>query len=191
MRIVAFGDSLSAGFQLPANAAFPAVLEARLRRDGYDARVVNASVSGDTTQNGLARLSFALQDGADLVIVELGANDMLRGLDPMITRENLEKIIAYCEAKGARALLAGIVASANFGAGYKREFDSLYAELARKRGVPLYPSFLEGVTGDKTHVLVDGLHPSAAGVQRIVAGIAPLVENSLDALSRAKGAISP
>lgn len=191
MRIVAFGDSLSAGFQLPADAAFPAVLEARLRRDGYDARVVNASVSGDTTQNGLARLSFALQDGADLVIVELGANDMLRGLDPMITRENLEKIIAYCEAKGARALLAGMVASANFGAGYKREFDSLYVELARKRGVPLYPSFLEGVTGDKTNVLVDGLHPSAAGVQRIVAGIAPLVEKSLDALSRAKGAISP
>lgn len=191
LRVVAFGDSLSAGFALPADAAFPAVLEARLRRDGYDARVVNAAVSGDTTQSGLARLSFALPDGADLVIVALGANDMLRGQNPQTTRENLEKIIAYCEARGASVLLAGIVASANFGADYKREFDAIYADLARRRGVPLYPSFLEGVTGDKTRVL-DGLHPNAAGVERIVAGIAPLVEKSLDALSRghAKGGAS-
>lgn len=183
LRVVAFGDSLSAGFLLPASAAFPSVLEARLRRDGYDARVVNASVSGDTTRGGAARLAYALHDGADLLILELGANDMLLGLDPKGARGNLEKIIADCEARGVKVLLAGMIASANFGADNKRAFDAIYPELAREKGVPLYPFFLDGVLTDKTRVLADGLHPSAAGVERIVAGIAPLVERSLDAIA--------
>jgi acyl-CoA thioesterase-1 len=193
LRVVAFGDSLSAGFQLPASAAFPKVLEARLRRDGYDARVINAAVSGDTTQGGLARLAYALAGGADLLILELGANDMLRGLDPAITKQNLEKIISYCEARGVKVLLAGMRSSVNFGAENKARFDAIYPDLARERNLPLYPFFLEGVTGDKAMVLVDGLHPSPAGVERIVAGIAPLVERSLDAIraERRQGEATP
>lgn len=186
LRVIAFGDSLSAGFRLPARAAFPTVLEARLQRDGYDARVVNAAVSGDTTQGGLARLAYALHDGADLLILELGANDMLRGLDPEAARSNLDKIIAYCSARGVKVLLAGMIASANFGADHKQAFDAIYPDLARERGVALYPFFLDGVLHDKTLVLVDGLHPSAAGVEHIVAGIAPLVESSLDAILGAR-----
>lgn len=190
LRVVAFGDSLSAGFLLPANAAFPAVLEARLRRDGHDVHVVDASVSGDTTQGGLARLSYALKDGADLLVLELGANDMLRGLDPKLTRDNLEKIIAYCDAKGVEVLLAGMIANANFGSDYKKAFDAIYPDLAREKGVALYPFFLGTILKDKTLLLADGLHPSAAGVERIVADIAPLVEQSLDAVKhdRRKGA---
>lgn len=192
LRVIAFGDSLSAGFQLPANAAFPVVLEARLRRDGYEAHVVNASVSGDTTRSGLARLAYALHDGADLLILELGANDMLLGFDPPATRGNLEKIIAACEARGVKVLLAGMVATTNFGPENKRAFDAIYPQLARERGLPLYPFFLDGVVNDKTMVLVDGLHPNPAGVERIVAGVAPLVESSLDAirLDRQKGEAS-
>lgn len=188
LRVVAFGDSLSAGFQLPGAAAFPKVLEARLQRDGYDARVVNASVSGDTTQGGLARISYALRDGADLLILELGANDMLRGLDPNTTRDNLEKIISYCQAKGVKVLLAGMIATANFGGENKQAFDAIYPRLAREKGVALYPFFLDGILGDKSFLLVDGLHPSAAGVERIVAGIAPLVERSLDAIRSERAA---
>lgn len=182
LRVVAFGDSLSAGFQLPGAAAFPNVLEARLKRDGYDARVINATVSGDTTQGGVARLAYALRDGADLLILELGANDMLRGTDPKTTRDNLEKIISYCEAKGVKVVLAGMVATANFGGENKTAFDAIYPQLAREKGVPLYPFFLEGLLNDQSLLLIDGLHPSAAGVERIVSGIAPLVEASLDAI---------
>lgn len=190
LRVVAFGDSLSAGFQLPANAAFPAVLESRLRRDGYDVRVVNASISGDTTQGGLARLAYALKDGADLLILELGANDMLRGFDPKITRDNLEKIIDSCRSRGVAVLLAGMIAHANFGPDHKKAFDAIYPDLAREKGLPLYPFFLAGLFDDKASLSIDGLHPSAAGVERIVAGIAPLVEQSLDVikLDRQKGA---
>lgn len=188
LRVIAFGDSLCAGFRLPADAAFPAQLEARLRRDGYDARVVNASVSGDTTRGGLARLSYALRDGGDLLILELGANDMLQGVDPAMTRANLEKLIAAAEARGARVLLAGITASLNFGEENKRAFDAIFPTLARERGLPLYPFFLEGVIGETAMTLPDGLHPSREGVARIVAGIAPLVEQSLDSLRGAREA---
>jgi len=179
LRVLGFGDSLTAGYLLPADAAFPAQLEKRLRADGFDAAVVNAGVSGDTSAGGRERIAFSLQDGADLVILELGANDMLRGLDPKATRDNLEKIIADCRAAGARVLLAGMVASGNFGPDYKKAFDAIYPELAARRGLPLYPFFLEGVSGDKMLSLADGLHPNAQGVARIVNGIAPLVEASL------------
>ncbi|WP_400767704.1 arylesterase [Methylosinus sporium] len=183
LRIIAFGDSLSAGFQLPADASFPAQLEARLKNDGYDARVVNASVSGDTTRSGLARVSYALRDGGDLMILELGANDMLLGFDPATTtRGNLEKIIAAAEEKGVAVLLAGMLANANFGEEQKKAFDAIFPDLSARRGLPLYPFFLEGVVGEKGMTLVDGLHPSRAGVARIVAGVAPLVEKRLDSL---------
>lgn len=182
LRIIAFGDSLSAGFQLPADASFPAQLEARLKNDGYDARVVNASVSGDTTRGGLARVSYALRDGGDLMILELGANDMLLGFDPATTRGNLEKIIGAAEEKGVAVLLAGMLANANFGEEQKKAFDAIFPDLSARRGLPLYPFFLEGVVGEKGMTLVDGLHPSRAGVARIVAGVAPLVEKRLDSL---------
>jgi acyl-CoA thioesterase-1 len=187
LRILAFGDSLTAGLMLPADAAFPARLEKRLVADGFDVRVVNAGVSGDTTASGLARLDFSLQDGADLVILELGANDMLRGIDPGAVRKNLEQIIARCEAKGARVLLAGMLASGNFGAGYKREFDAIFPDLATRHALPLYPFFLEGVMGDKSLVFPDGQHPNAEGAARIVKGIAPLVEKHLAELRAGRG----
>lgn len=188
-RIIAFGDSLSAGFQLPADAAFPAQLEARLRNDGYDARVVNASVSGDTSRGGLSRLSYALRDGGDLLILELGANDMLLGFDPAMTRQNLEKIILAAKERGLDVLLAGMLANANFGEEQKKAFDAIFPELAARRGLPLYPFFLAGVVGEKGMTLADGLHPSRAGVARIVAGVAPLVEKTLDSRqSRRSGA---
>lgn len=189
LRIVAFGDSLSAGFQLPAQAAFPSVLEARLRRDGYDVHVVNAAISGDTTQGGLARLAYGLGSGADLLILELGANDMLRGLDPRITKDNLAKIIDYCRSKGVAVLLAGMIAHANFGPEHKKAFDDIYPDLAREKDVPVYPFFLANLFEEKDSLLLDGLHPSAAGVERIVAGIAPLVERSLDAIRADRGAL--
>lgn len=188
LRVLAFGDSLTAGLQLPAEAAFPAQLERRLRADGFLVDVVNAGVSGDTTAGGLARLDFTLSDKFDLVILELGANDMLRGLDPSIAAANLEKLVRAAQARQARVLLAGMVASGNFGADYKTRFDSLYPELATRLSLPLYSFFLEGVSGVAGMTLPDGLHPSPAGVVRIVAGIAPLVEKTLKDASANGGA---
>jgi acyl-CoA thioesterase I len=182
LRVVAFGDSLTAGYMLPADAAFPAQLERRLRADGFSVTVVNAGVSGDTTSGGVERIDFALSERADLVILELGANDMLRGVDPKITRANLEKILDEIKAKGAEALVAGMVASKNFGPEQKAWFDAIFPEIAAERGLPLYPFFLEGVAGNPAHQLKDGLHPNAEGVARIVEGIAPLVESTLKGL---------
>jgi acyl-CoA thioesterase I len=186
LRILAFGDSLTAGFMLPADAAFPAQLERRLRADGFDATVINAGVSGETTAAGLARADFALGEGADLVILELGANDMLRGVDPKITSANLDKIVTEIEARKAAVLLAGMVASGNFGPDYKARFDAVFPDLAARRGLPIYPFFLSGVAGDKALVLPDGLHPNADGAARIAGGIAPLVEQSLARLKNAR-----
>ena len=186
LRVLAFGDSLTAGYLLPADAAFPAQLERRLRADGFDATVVNAGVSGETTAGGLARADFALGEGADLVILELGANDMLRGVDPKVTSANLDKLVTEIEARKAAVLLAGMVASGNFGPDYKARFDAVFPDLAARRGLPIYPFFLSGVAGDKALVLPDGLHPNADGAARIAGGIAPLVEQSLARLKNAR-----
>lgn len=182
LRVLAFGDSLTAGYQLPAEAAFPAQLERRLRGDGFMVDVVNAGVSGDTTAGGLARLDFTLGDKFDLVILELGANDMLRGVEPKLTRQNLEKMLDAVAAKGPRVLLAGMRASNNFGREQKAAFDAIYPDLAKERGLPLYPFFLAGVAGEPSLVQKDGLHPTAEGVARIVAGVAPMVEDALRAV---------
>jgi len=179
LRVLAFGDSLTAGYLLPADASFPAQLERRLQADGFDVKVVNAGVSGETTAGGFSRADFALGQGADLVILELGANDMLRGVDPKLTSANLDKIVARIEAHKAAIVLAGMIAMGNFGPDYAKQFDAVYPELAARHGLPLYPFFLKGVAGDKALVMPDGLHPNADGVTRIVAGIAPLVEESL------------
>jgi acyl-CoA thioesterase-1 len=189
LRVVAFGDSLTAGAGVAAEASLPALLQQRLLADGFDVEVVNAGVSGDTTTAGLARLDYALADGADLVLLELGANDMLLGVDPKITRENLDKMIAQIQARGVRVLLAKMVSSSNFGKDYKREFDAIYPDLARRRGVSLTPFIMEGVWGDKSLLVADGIHPNPAGVAHIVSKIAPSVEKTLAALSakRASG----
>ncbi len=174
-EILAFGDSLTAGFGLPAEASFPSRLEARLRAEGVGAHVVNAGVSGDTTAGGLARLDWALADKPDIVILELGANDALRGIDPKIVRANLDAMIGKIQASGARLLLMGMRAPANLGAEYQHQFERIYPELARARGVTLYPFFLEGVAMDPKLNQPDGLHPNERGVAALVERIAPIV----------------
>jgi|SRR5579862_614843 len=173
--IVAFGDSLTAGFGLPAEAAFPARLEARLKAEGIDAHVVNAGNSGDTTTDGLARVDWSLADKPQLVILELGANDMLRGIDPKLVRANLDAMIAKIQASGAKVLLAGMQAQANWGKDYQQRFDRIYPELARVHAVALYPFFLDGVAMDPQLNQPDGLHPNARGVAVLVDHIAPYV----------------
>ena len=178
-RIVGFGDSLMAGYQLAPGEGFPEQLEAALRRDGHDVEVANAGVSGDTTSGGLARLDWSVPDGTDLVILELGANDMLRGVDPAIPRKNLDAMIARLKERDIAVLLAGMVAAPNLGREYGAAFDAIYPDLARKHGLRLYPFFLEGVATDASLLLADGIHPNASGVARMVEGILPTVEEML------------
>lgn len=174
-EIVVFGDSLAAGHGLPESAGFPARLEARLKAEGIDVRVVDAGVSGDTTAGGMARLDWTLTDKPALVIMELGANDALRGIDPKVVRANLEGMIAKIQATGAKLLLAGMKAPANWGEAYQKEFERIYPELAHAHGVALYPFFLDGVAMDPQLNQPDGLHPNERGVAVVVERIAPYV----------------
>jgi acyl-CoA thioesterase-1 len=174
-EVLAFGDSLTAGLGLPAGEAFPAQLQARLNGEGIDVRVVNAGVSGDTTTDGLARLDWALAEKPEFVILALGANDALRGIDPKIVRANLDKMIDKITASGAKLLLLGMLAPANWGAQYEQDFDQIYPELAKAHGVPLYPFFLDGVAMNPALNQPDGLHPNEKGVAILVDHIAPLV----------------
>lgn len=176
LRIVALGDSLTAGLGLPAAQAFPARLEAALKEKGIAVLIADAGVSGDTAPNGLARLDWAVPDGTDGVIVALGANDMLRGLDPATTRQALDDILGRLAARRIPVLLAGMRAAPNFGEQFGRQFEPIYPELAAKHGALLYPFLLEGVAGEPRLNQRDGMHPSAAGVDRMVAGILPKVE---------------
>jgi acyl-CoA thioesterase-1 len=174
-EIVAFGDSLTAGLGLPPDEAFPARLAARLAGEGIQIHLVNAGNSGDTTTDGLARLDWALAGKPKLVLLELGANDMLRGIDPAIVRANLDAMIAKIQASGASVLLLGMHAATNWGADYQETFDRIYPELAQARGVALYPFFLDGVAMDPKLNQPDGLHPNERGVAVLVDRIAPLV----------------
>ncbi len=180
VALVAFGDSLTAGYRLPASAAFPAVLERALRAKGRAVTVANAGVSGDTTTGGLDRLDWSVPDGTDGVILELGANDMLRGTDPAVTRKALEAIVTRLKARNIPVMLAGMRASPNMGPDYVARFDAIYPDLAQAHGLVLYPFFLAGIAGDKTYNLEDKLHPNTKGVETIVAGILPSVETFLD-----------
>lgn len=186
LKLVAFGDSLTAGYRLPANAAFPAVLERALRARGHDVGIENAGVSGDTVTGGLERLDWSVPDGTDGVILELGANDMLRGVDPEVTRKGLESILARLKERGIPVLLAGMRASANLGPDYVARFDAIYPDLAARHGLILYPFFLQGVATDPAYNFDDGLHPTVKGVERIVEGILPSVERFLASLDRAQ-----
>ena len=174
-EVLAFGDSITAGFGLPPNEAFPARLEARLRAQGIAAHVVNAGGSGDTTADGLARLDWSLAEKPDVVILELGANDALRGIDPATVRANLEAMINRIQASGAKLLLTGMLAPSNWGEDYRRDFDRIYPELAQAHGVALYPFLLDGVAMDARLNQPDGLHPNERGVAVLVDHIAPLV----------------
>jgi len=182
LKLVAFGDSLSAGYNLPGSAAFPAVLEQALRQKGVAVEIVNAGVSGDTTQGGLERLDWSVPDGTDGVILELGANDALRGVDPTQTRQALEAMITRLKQRKIPVMLAGMYAPRNLGADYAKRFDAIYRELAEKHGLVLYPFFLEGIAGDRALNQADGLHPTAEGVTVIVRNILPTVERFIATL---------
>jgi len=179
--ILAFGDSLTAGYGLAADAGFTRQLETRLRAAGYDVEVRNAGVSGDTTAGGRARLAWTLADRPDLVLLELGANDGLRGIDPAETRRNLEAMLRELQARQIPVLLAGMRAPPNLGRDYAEDFDSLFADLAAAYQVPLYPFFLDGVAAQPELNQADGIHPNAAGVAVIVERILPYVVRSLPA----------
>jgi acyl-CoA thioesterase I len=180
VKIVALGDSLTAGLGLPADAAFPARLQRALAQKGIAAEVVNAGVSGDTTADGLARVDWSVPEDADSVILELGANDALRGLDPAQTRGNLDAILRRLAARRLPALLAGMRAPPNLGADYVRAFDAIYPALAAAHGVIFYPFFLDGVAAERGLNQGDGIHPTAAGVDVIVAKILPQVEELVE-----------
>jgi acyl-CoA thioesterase-1 len=175
LSIVALGDSLTAGYGLAAGEDFATRLEAALVASGIDASVANAGVSGDTASAGAARVDWAVPDGAALVIVELGANDALRGIDPAVTRKALSDLLARLGARNLRALLVGMRAPPNMGEDYVRSFDAIYPDLAREHAVPLYPFFLDGVAGAANLNQPDGVHPTAAGVEEIVRRILPVV----------------
>jgi acyl-CoA thioesterase-1 len=176
VKIVALGDSLTAGYQLPASAAFPAQLEKALKQKGLAVEVANAGVSGDTSSGGVARLDWSVPDGTDAVILELGANDMLRGIDPKVTRAALDQALSRLKSRGIAVLLAGMRAAPNLGQDYVRAFEAIYPDLAKAYGVPLYPFFLDGVAADSGLRQHDGLHPTAAGVTAIVQRMLPAVE---------------
>jgi acyl-CoA thioesterase-1 len=182
LRLVALGDSLTAGYGLPASQAFPTRLQAALKAAGHDVVIENAGVSGDTTSAGLARLDWSVPDGTEGVILELGANDMLRGLDPAIAEKSLDAILARLKQRGIPVLLVGMQAAPNLGAAYKQGFDAIYPRLAEKYGVRFYPFFLDGVAGQPSLNQPDGLHPTAAGVDLIVQRILPAVEGFLATL---------
>jgi len=183
IRILAFGDSLTAGYGLPQEDGFVPQLQQALDKMGRSVEVINGGVSGDTTAGGVARLDWMLADRPDIVILELGANDALRGLSPDEARRNLETIVLRIKEAGARILLAGMLAPRNLGEEYAAAFDSIYPELAAAHGLELYPFFLEGVATRPELNQGDGIHPTREGVAVIVEGILPHLTKLLDAHS--------
>jgi acyl-CoA thioesterase I len=176
VKMVVLGDSLSAGLGLPEAAAFPARLQKALRDKGMDIDISNAGVSGDTASGGRDRLDWSVPEGTDAVIVELGANDALRGLDPAVTRAALTDIVKQLKARGVAVMLCGMVAPPNYGSDYAARFNTIYPDLAKAFDVPLYPFFLAGVAADRKLNQADGIHPTAEGVDIIVNSMLPTVE---------------
>ena len=186
IKLVVLGDSLSAGLGLPAADAFPAQLEKALQNKGLIVAINNAGVSGDTASGGLDRLDWSVPADTQGVILELGANDALRGLDPKVTRGALENILKRLKARGIAVLLCGMVAPPNYGAEYAAQFNTIFPDLARTYDVPLYPFFLEGVATDTKLNQADGMHPTAAGIAVIVKNIMPTVESFVREISAQK-----
>jgi acyl-CoA thioesterase I len=187
VRIVVVGDSLSAGHGLPADAAFPERLEAALKAKGQAVSIANAGVSGDTASGGLGRLDWSVPQGTDAVILELGANDALRGVDPAVTKSALDKILGKLDARHIAVLLAGMQSPRNMGADYVRAFDAIYPDLASTHAVVFYPFFLDGVATDAKLNQADGLHPNAAGVDVIVARMMPQIEALISRVHAKRG----
>lgn len=179
-KIVGFGDSLMAGYLLDAGQSFPEKLEASLKARGHDIVIVNAGVSGDTTSGGLARLDWSVPDDTDLVILELGANDMLRGVAPEVAEENLAAMIERLQERDIAVILAGMFAAPSLGADYVERFDAIYPRLAQTYGLPFYPFFLDGVAMQADLLLDDGMHPNEEGVARMVEGFLPMAEKVLE-----------
>lgn len=187
VTILAFGDSLTAGYGVRADMAFPAQLERLLRAEGLAVTVVNAGVSGDTTAGGLARLAWSLADPVpDMAIVELGANDALRGVDPAFTEANLEAIIIALQGAGVPVLLAGMRAPFNMGGDYAVRFNAIFPRLAEKYKVALYPFFLEGAAGDPALNQSDGIHPNEAGTTSVTRNILPMVRDLVRSLPQGR-----
>jgi acyl-CoA thioesterase I len=176
IRMVVLGDSLSAGLGLSASAAFPERLQKSLQDKGIAVDMINAGVSGDTSSGGRDRLDWSVPAGTDAVIVELGANDALRGLDPAVTRSALSDIVSRLKARGVAVLLCGMMAPPNYGAEYSAQFNAIYPDLSKSFAVPLYPFFLQGVAADSKLNQADGIHPTAEGVDIIVRNILPTVQ---------------
>jgi acyl-CoA thioesterase-1 len=179
IKMVVLGDSLSAGLGLPAASAFPARLQKALKDKGISVDMINAGVSGDTSSGGRDRLDWSIPEGTQAVIVELGANDALRGIDPKITRAALTDIVSRLKGRGIAVMLCGMLAPPNFGSDYADRFNTIYPDLAKAFGVPLYPFFLAGVAADAKLNQADGIHPTADGVDIIVKNMLPTVETFL------------
>ena len=176
LELVVLGDSLSSGYGLAPTEGFASVLEKALQDEGLDIRIVNAGVAGDTSTQGLARLDWSVPEGTQAVIVELGANDALRGKDPADTEKALDEILTRLKARSIPVLLAGMLAPPNMGADYEARFNPIFPRLAERHGVLFYPFFLENVAGDRELNQPDGMHPNAQGVQKIVNSILPSVK---------------
>jgi acyl-CoA thioesterase-1 len=183
VKMVVLGDSLSAGFGLAGSDAFPAKLQKALKANGIEVEMINAGVSGDTSSGGRDRLDWSVPEGTQAVIVELGANDALRGTDPAVTRAALTDIVTRLKARGIAVLLCGMLAPPNYGSDYSARFNTIYPDLAKSAGVSLYPFFLQGVVADARLNQADGMHPTGEGVDVIVKNILPTVEAFLGAIS--------
>jgi acyl-CoA thioesterase I len=183
IKMVVLGDSLSAGLGLAGSDAFPAKLQKALKAKGIPVDMVNAGVSGDTSSGGRDRLDWSVPEGTRAVIVELGANDALRGTDPAVTRAALSEIVTRLKARGIAVLLCGMFAPPNYGNDFAARFNAIYPDIAKSSGVPLYPFFLEGVAADARLNQADGMHPTAEGVEIIVNNILPTVEAFLGTIS--------
>jgi acyl-CoA thioesterase-1 len=183
IKMVVLGDSLSAGYGLPALAAFPERLQKALKAKGIEVDMINAGVSGDTTSGGRDRLDWSIPEGTQAVIVELGANDAMRGTNPDVTRAALTDIVTRLQARKISVFVCGMLAPPNYGSDFSARFNAIYPDLSKSFGVPLYPFFLEGVVTDPKLNQADGLHPTAEGVDVIVKNILPSVEAFLGTIS--------
>jgi acyl-CoA thioesterase-1 len=179
LAVVGFGDSLMSGFQLPIQDSFPAQLEKALKDKGVNVTITNAGVAGETTTDGVSRLDWSVPEGTDLVILEFGANDALRGIDPAISEKNLSDILDKLKQRNVQVILAGMLAPPNMGKDYADKFNAIFPRLAGKYDVPLYPFFLDGVATVKSLQLADGEHPNTEGVAKMVEGFLPLMEKTI------------